>query len=100
MRLHTVTHGKNTSHSCKLYFQDSQKKSEFGYGEVTFLGYAVGNCQVKPASTKVQSVVSYPIPGKNSYGSWHWQQQKITIESIKLILDVEQFGKNNNCDWI
>ena len=37
-------------------------KSEFGHGEVTFLGHTVGNGQVKPVNAKVQSVVSYPTP--------------------------------------
>ena len=35
-------------------------KSEFQHREVTFLGHTVGNGQVKPVKTKVQSVVSYP----------------------------------------
>ena len=37
-------------------------KSEFGHGEVTFLGRTVRNGQVKPVNAKIQSVVSYPTP--------------------------------------
>ena len=37
-------------------------KSEFGQGQVTYLGHVVGQCEVKPVSAKVEAIGNFPRP--------------------------------------
>ena len=38
------------------------KKSEFGHARVTYLGYVVGQGQVKPVTSKVEAIHSFQVP--------------------------------------
>ena len=37
-------------------------KSEFGQGQVTYLGHVVGQCEFKPVSSKVEAIANFPRP--------------------------------------
>jgi len=41
----------------------NQKKSEFGHAHVTYLGYVVGQGQVRPVMSKVEAIQNFHVPG-------------------------------------
>ena len=57
-------------HQIKLFFQIMREakltinlmKSEFGKATVKYLGHIVGQGQVRPLDSKVQTIAKFPIP--------------------------------------
>ena len=55
-------------------------KNEFCYATLTFIGYVVGHCQVKPIEAKVEAISDFPVPTckRQHEVSWYgWLLQKI-----------------------